>query len=335
MEGISRTFRLVRIQTGNNLKSSIKMLINCPLKSSKDVLSLIKEGADSFYFGVNKDLIFGNSIGPLNRRPWKFANFDSLKDVKKAISLVRIKRKKINFVLNEHFYSPDQISKAIKFIRKIYDIDGVIIVDLGLALQIRKKLPQTNLIASTGMHIQNRSAIDFYQRLGINKIILPRHFTLREIENLTKKYRKIDFEVFIMNEDCANIDGLCHYAHGMDDYSQGKMPCHLLSNYSVFFETGVKMKKEEILNNLSEYEKCYFRLCGACHIPFFQKIGIKSVKIVGRSLPVDKIRRDVQFIKFAISKPKSSGNNFRKILQRKFKEIHGFSCDRSCFYDFR
>lgn len=306
------------------------MLINCPLKSSEDVLPLIKEGADCFYFGVNRNMIFRNTAGPLNRRPWKFANFNSLEDVQRAIDLVKANGREINFALNEHFYSPDQISKAIKFIRKIRNIDGIIITDLGLVLQIRKKLPQMNLIASAGMHIQNRSAIDFYRQLGIKKIVLPRHFTLEEIESLTKKYHEIDFEVFIMNEDCANIDGLCHYAHGINDYSQDKMPCLLLSNFCVFSETG----KEAILNNLSEYEKYYFRLCGACHIPFFQKIGIKGVKIVGRSLPVDKIRRDVRFIKFAISKPKSSGNNFRKILQRKFKEIHGFSCGRSCFYDF-
>jgi putative protease len=311
------------------------MLINCPLKSPEDISPLIQAGADCFYFGVNGKEMFGKLSGIANRRPWEFANFNSIDDVKRAIACVKEKDKKINFALNEHFYSSEHISRAVDFINKIDGIDGVIVADMGLLLRLREELPRLPLIASTGMHIQNKSAIDFFYQFGINKIVIPRHFTLQEIKILTKDYDDIDFEVFIINEDCVNIDGLCHYSHGIFDTDKIANPCQLLSGMEFLSEPKKEGRKEEILGNLSKCKNFLFDSCGACNIPFFKKIGIKSLKIVGRTLPVEKIVKDINFVKYGIANADLSQMKFEHRLQAKHKEIYQAECSKRCFNSFK
>lgn len=307
------------------------MLIYCPIKSEKEIQPLVDAGADIFYAGIKSDIIFGNDIGVANRRPWDYANFISKNELKIAINLIHKKNKKINITINEHFYSSKQISKIVKFVNYFSSADGFIVVDINIIRTLKKEFPKIKLIASAGTHIINNETINFYKELGIKEIILPRHLKTKEIGKLINNHKNVDFKCFIKNEDCANIDGLCCYSHGLfknEKYSA----CELLHDFCIY---GKNKKQTKILfERYKNYQNIILNQCGVCALYKFKVLGVKGVKIVGRTLPLKQRIQDVKFVKDAIDNIKKY-NTFKKYntyIKNMHYNIYNKRCLNKCFY---
>jgi len=307
------------------------MHINCPLKDKSDVIPLIEDGADLFYAGVSSEMLFGKSNIIQNRRPWNSANFTDIDNFKEAVSLIHKENKKIHLTLNEHHYTKAQIDKIIQFISENKDIDGFIVVDISLILELKKKFPKIHLIASTGTHIMNKEAIKFYSSFDISEIVLPRHLKISEIAEIVKDFPNIKFECFIKNHDCANIDGLCRYSHGVFDKDNITIPCFFMKDFKIYPNNAEK--KDIISKHLNNYNKLMFRTCGACFIQDLDKLGINSIKIVGRNIALEFRLKDVEFMKKAISKLNLPRNEFFKSVNELHSEIHPNASDENCMYE--
>lgn len=308
------------------------MLIHCPLRNKDEVAPLIAAGADVFYAGARSKIIFGNETGIANRHPWDYANFNSLMNLKSAVAEIHRSNKKINIVINEHFYSSGQINKILKFAENLKDVDGFIVADLNVILKLKKFLPNITLIASTGTHILNQGTVDFYFDLGIREMILPRHLKIKEIKGLIKNYKeKINFKCFIKNDDCAYIDGLCRYSHGLCE-KEHKSACELLHKFKIYGNNSRKVKI--ISERYKNYHKIIFNECGICSIFEFNKIGVKDIKIVGRTLPLEHRLKDVAFTKEAIQHLDNCNNkkDFVKFNKKNYFIIYNKNCLDKCFY---
>ncbi|MCF7862100.1 U32 family peptidase [Candidatus Woesearchaeota archaeon] len=307
------------------------MRINCPLSEADEVLPLISAGADTFYTGVDSRVIFESDVGVVSRRTAKTANLHSMQDLNDVLSIVHENGKRLFLAINEHFYSEKQLDQIIVFISKNPAIDGFIVSDISLILRINKEIRNVHLIASTGTHILNEKAIDFYSKLNISEIILPRHLSLSEIRHMVNKHPSISYECFIKESDgdCLNIDGLCNYSHGFFEASGG--PCKLLSDFKMYSKD-----KHDNINELEERFKSRYSTsflhCGACAIKDLFDMGVSRVKVVGRDMTTDKKIKDVTFVKNAIkflSLPKKEYLNEVKSL---YNKVHKTECAETCFY---
>jgi collagenase-like PrtC family protease len=64
------------------------------------------------------------------------------------------------------------------------------------------------------MAVYNKEAIRFFiENYKINKFILSREVTLKEIEELAKEFPKMKFEVFGEGDFCRYNNGLCFAEH--------------------------------------------------------------------------------------------------------------------------
>lgn len=74
--------------------------------------------------------------------------------------------------------------------------------------------------------------------------------------------------------------------------------------------------------------------CGVCHLYEFQKAGMHSVKIVGRSNPTSKKLKDVKFLKASLDflSRKPSQEDFVNFVKEKYREIYRFPCGELCYY---
>ncbi|MBU4216576.1 U32 family peptidase [Candidatus Parcubacteria bacterium] len=314
------------------------MQINCPLAGLNEVSSLIKIGADMFYAGLDSEIIFGPSSGLLNRRPWKAANFNLLEDFKKACFLVHEHGKKISLAINEHFYTDEQIAKIIDFIRANQGIiDGYIVADLGLMLALKKEFSDVDIVASTGAHVQNANAINFFKKIGLQKIVIPRHFSISEIKKMTDERSDLDFECFIFGGDCANVDGLCRFTHGVFDCDKSKNACSSMYNFVV---SGTEIpdldsscaSESEIATRLNNYNKIMFNNCGACALWELSRMNIRTVKIIDRETPFKQRLRYVFFIKKALSYVHLPKDKYEDLVRIFYKEIFGGHCGRRCLF---
>lgn len=308
------------------------MLINCPLKDKSEVMPLVEAGADMFYAGLNPEIIFGAKEGVSNRRPWKFANFSSLENFREAAEIIHKHNKKICLALNEHFYSREQREKIIEFVSSNKSIDSFFIADIGLIVELKKKFPEISITASTCTHIQNKNAVEFYANLGVSEIILPRHLNIPEINGIVKAFPKIKFECFIKNQDCANIDGMCSYSHGVFDSEKICNPCTMLSNFRVLSDSADENAKHNIMERLKAYNEIMFNACGACSIQELAEAGVNAVKIVGRSLPPESKIKDIRFVKKAISMISLPKNEYAENIMSCYGETYGHDCRKRCFY---
>lgn len=74
--------------------------------------------------------------------------------------------------------------------------------------------------------------------------------------------------------------------------------------------------------------------CGICHLYEFQKAGMYSVKIVGRSNPTSKKLKDIRFLKASLDflSQKPSQKDFVNFVKEKYREIYHFPCGELCYY---
>ncbi|MFH1131436.1 MAG: U32 family peptidase [Pseudomonadota bacterium] len=294
------------------------MKILSPCSSKEEVVPLIQAGANELYCGVVPSE-WSDKYGmfdTLNRREGYGANFSNFGDLREAVALAHGKGVPA-FVTMNGLYTQDQIplvlelNQALKNIR----VDGLIIADIALLLLLQKERHFEHIHVGTGGTTFNSKTADFYRANGASRIILPRHLTVSEIQDLTQGCKSdVEFEVFVLNTLCQNIDGFCTFYHGLPFLDKEIAPkmdqtnvrffhshdldykghgCHLNFSKKVFDAQG-----KDVPGRLGEETTRHFgKRCGACALFDLQNTNIASLKIVERSAPTKDKICDTKFMK--------------------------------------
>lgn len=308
------------------------MKITASLSNIKELLPLIREGADEFYFGINLSEDKMDEINSLNLRPVSFANFNNIIDAKKGIIISQSHNRPIYLCFNKEFYLTYQYNLILRILKELIKVNlsGVIVTDLILIKQIRKIFPGLKIIASTRTNIFNSYSIKFYHRLGVERFTLPRHLYLQDIISIVKT-KKYEFEIFGKNEDCPNINGFCTYTHTIwDNFNASRTFCREIFNKQ--FDIGYKDVNHLVENRL------VLRDCCICSLAYFGNSDIYKriyLKITERMFSLDKKIRDVKFLKRALRIIYERKNkNIRKEIKRLYRNIYLRDCNENCSYKF-
>lgn len=253
--------------------------------------------------------------------------------------------------------------------------DSIIVADLGILNLLKKYKNKVKLHLSTLGAVFNSESASFYKYYGADRIILPRHIKTKEIIEIKRKNPDLELEAFILNCKCDGIEGFCTFCTQLDAAKSKifhkKTEAIHLNNYLLQFLKKLPMPISEILRSPSvsgyieacmipykvsliskkkEYNKRKMinhikssfqrriekTACGACALVDFIKIGVNSVKIIGRGYPIKKLVSDISFIKKAreIANSEDSKNiatNMIKDLYKKYEKTD--SCKMSsCYY---
>lgn len=193
--------------------------ILAPTNNPNEVERLIEAGANELYCGVISKTWYKyyTNMGSINRREFIISNLNSFDDLKSVVETAHSYNVPVFLTMNA-FYSKKQFNLVLEEAEKALnlDVDAVIVADINLLLELNKIGNSVDLHISTGGTVFNSKTAEFYKGLGVKRIILPRHLTLKEITKISK-VKNIDFEIFIMNTRCMNIDGFCTYQHGINE----------------------------------------------------------------------------------------------------------------------
>lgn len=276
------------------------MNIMVPVSSIENAINLCKAGSDELYIGIYDEIWnrkFGN-FEEINRMSsfGKRANV-SVEECIEIIRIVHNQKKKIYIAFNSGIYSKDEVNYILDMIENnnLTESDGFIISDLYLIQQMVKK--NYNIILSTMAGVYNSNMIDFYYKMGIRRIIVPRDVSLQNIKNMVSKYKNIKFEVFLMRNGCKYSDAHCMSFHSRKYNSM----CSCVDNNE---------KKVSFVNNLSsDYKKMFYandelftkvfhkKACGLCYINELMSIGVSTVKVVGRADDEKAVIEDIKLIR--------------------------------------
>ena len=336
--------------------NSIKL--KAPLSDKNEVARLCEAGADEFFCGIEpqtwrrkyKDFSISQRFG--------HANFNNFRDLETAVKLAHRYSAKVHVAVNAFFYLEEQHQEAFKIIKDVLSIgaDGIIFADLGLLQDLDKNLLDgKDIVIGTDAVIFNSLAASFYKRFSATRIVLPREMTLNEMKEVIDKDRSIEYEVFIIHDLCFFIDGFCAYckeASGTNDKEEWRKKNIYLFSSSRIWKRGfgggcrsnfrrqlfaVKSNKRiGRVTNYSFLDNRRFDGCGACAIYDFKKMGITSLKVLDRNLPLEEKIQATCFIKKTLEildQGKVTKEEFIERCRALFKKIFEKKCNLSdCYY---
>ncbi|NNL06778.1 MAG: tRNA 5-hydroxyuridine modification protein YegQ [Gammaproteobacteria bacterium] len=120
--------------------------------------------------------------------------------------------------LGKKFYLTSNLmphnSKVKTYIRDLEPVielgpDALIMADPGLIMMVKERWPEMPIHLSVQANTVNYAAVKFWQREGIERVILSRELSLDEVEEIRQQCPDIELEVFVHGALCIAYSGRC------------------------------------------------------------------------------------------------------------------------------
>ncbi len=246
-----------------------------PAGTMDKLIMAVEYGADEIYFA-------GKSMGM--RAGGR--NF-SQKELEEGIEYCHKHGKKSNITVNIVPHNDDLIGieEYLKYLRKI-GADALIVADPGLIDIIKQTVPDMRIHLSTQANTTNYHTANFWYRQGVNRIVLARELTFKEIEDIVKNSPKdLEFEAFVHGAMCISYSGRCLLSSFMTGRFSNKGDCAQACRWKYNL---VEEKRPGEYYPIEENDEGTFimnskDMCMVEHLDRFKEIGIKALKIEGRN----------------------------------------------------
>lgn len=149
-------------------------------------------------------------------------NFDELE---KIINYCHLFGVKVHIAFNILIFQ-QELKVALQGLLKLLALkpDAIICQDVGLARMIKKLCPQQVIHASTQMTISSAEHIEFLSDLHMDRYVLARENSLKEMANIRSKTDK-ELEVFVHGALCVAYSGQCLTSESMGGRSANRGQC--------------------------------------------------------------------------------------------------------------
>ncbi len=208
--------------------------------------------------------------------------------------------------------------------------DALIMADPGLILMVRERWPDTAIHLSVQANTMNYASVRFWQQQGITRVILSRELSLDQIEEIRQECPGMELEVFVHGALCIAYSGRCllsgYFNHR--DANQGTCTNSCRWDYQVkaaavdisgniqAVDTPVPAPSEQVYlleessrpgtqmpieeDEHGTYIMNSKDLRAVEHVERLVKIGVKSLKIEGRTKSHYYVARTAQVYRQAI-----------------------------------
>ncbi|MDQ7022593.1 MAG: U32 family peptidase [Candidatus Gracilibacteria bacterium] len=182
------------------------------------IKSLVDSGAGEFFTGYNPPYWsdkFGFEVSP-NGRFSEHEQITSLETLKETVEEVHKYDLEIFANLNAWYYTDETFPIIKEMVKEFIEIgmDGIICGNISILEYLTEINYSGKINISTILAAYNKESIRFYlDNYKINKIILSREVTLKEIEDIAKEFPETKFEVFGEGDFCRYNNGLCFAEH--------------------------------------------------------------------------------------------------------------------------
>lgn len=170
-----------------------------PAGSLKHLQYAFAYGADAVYAGQPR-----YSLRVRNNE------FSKLETLKEGIDYAHALGKKFYIVSNIAPHN-SKLKTFLKDIREVIELqsDALIMSDPGLIMMVRDEWPEMPIHLSVQANAVNYKAVEFWQRMGLERVILSRELSLDEIEEIRVHCPEMELEVFVHGALCIAYSGRC------------------------------------------------------------------------------------------------------------------------------
>ncbi|MFN4216444.1 MAG: peptidase U32 family protein [Brevinematales bacterium] len=133
----------------------------------------------------------------------------TIEELTEAIRYAHQRQKRLYLATNIFFHNR-HISAFKEFVKEIapLGLDGLIVSDLGMIGWLREHYPEIPIHVSTQANTTNKETCRFYEKLGVQRIVLARELSLEEIAEIRDAV-SLELEVFVHGAMCVAYSGRC------------------------------------------------------------------------------------------------------------------------------
>mgnify|MGYP004674873813 FL=1 len=248
----------------NNGRKKVELL--APAGSLEKLRWAILYGADAVY------------IGGLNYSLRANAKNFSLDEIKEGVSFAHENNCKVYVTINIVFHNEDtkDLLSYLKQLEKI-EVDAIIISDPLVIDLVKKNNIKLALHLSTQASVLNKDALKYYEKLGVERIVLARECSKADIEDIIKN-TNMEIECFLHGAMCTNISGRCVLSNYFTNRDANRGGCCQVCrfNFNLYDKDKNKLSVED---NFSIAPK---DLSLVEYLSDMIDIGVKSFKLEGR-----------------------------------------------------
>ena len=256
----------------NSPRPPIELL--CPARNYETGLAAINHGADAVYIGAPK---FGARSDAGN----------PVEDIARLAAYAHRFGARVYVTLNTLLYD-DELDEAQWLVGQIHNAgaDALIIQDMAL---LEMELPPIPLFASTQAHNYHVDRIQFLERVGIQRVILARELTLKQITEI-RKQTSVELEFFVHGALCVSLSGQCYFSQAVKGRSANRGECAQMCRlpYSLVDAGGKVLASHQHLLSLKDLNL-------SDHLVDLVAAGITSFKIEGRLKEISYIKNVTAF----------------------------------------
>ena len=174
----------------------------------------IENGADAIYFGLD--------VGFNARARAHNIGLDELPSL-----IARMHQRGVRgYVTLNTLVFTDELRRLEEHVRAVTaaGVDAVLVQDLGAARLIKAISPAMEIHASTQMTLTCAAAIEGVRQLGIDRVVLARELSLKEIGHITQR-TAVPVEVFVHGALCVAYSGQCLTSESLGGRSANRGQC--------------------------------------------------------------------------------------------------------------
>ena len=295
-----------------------KIELLCPVGNKEMLYSAIHNGADAVYLA-------GKEYGAR-----KYSNNFSKEEIVEAIKYSHLYGVLVYVTVNTLIYE-SEIKEFIEYINFLYinGVDALIMQDLGMIKLVKETIPDIVIHASTQAHNINEEGIKQLKDLGVERVVLARELSLKEINNIKVDIEK---EVFVYGALCVCYSGQCLFSslNGGRSGNRGecvgscRLPYKLIKNNKYIDTNGKYLLSMRDLNTIDNLKSII-------------ESNIDSIKIEGRMKSPQYVAYITKIYRTLIDKyynneemtiSKEELNNLKKLFNRKYTKGYLFNDDK-------
>ena len=243
-----------------------KIELLAPAGDLKRLKYAIAYGADAVYIG-------GKRFSLRSRA----SNFD-LKEIAEAVKFANKYQAKIHVTINmlPHESDFDGLREYLLKLERI-GVTAVICASVYIVKLAKSILKKTEVHLSTQQSTLNSAAIEFYNSLKVDRVVLGRELNMPQIKEIVTK-SPVPIEGFIHGGMCVNYSGRCTLSNYMTgrDANRGGCAQSCRWKYQVY-EDNQLISNPAVLFSMSSKD-----LMAADYLPELIESNVASLKIEGR-----------------------------------------------------
>ena len=239
-----------------------------PAGSMDALRAAIANGANAVYLG-------GKSFSAR-----AFADNFTLEEIAEAVTLAHFHGVKVYVTVNT-LVADEEMVGLLFYLQELYraGVDACIIQDLGVMDLAHRALPGLPLHASTQLTVCNAEVTPLLAESGLERIILPREFSLDDIKAFKEK-SQLELEIFVHGALCICYSGQCLFSSMVGGRSGNRgrcaQPCRMAYQLTDEFGDEVETLTE------GRYLLSSRDLFGYEQVEDLYSLGLASWKIEGR-----------------------------------------------------